>query len=174
VVALAVECVSDPVLSAVAPLILAAAHPSALVVDVGGGRVALPGSGSLARLVADGPRLEDLRPARSGVAVLANGGVEPADVAEVLGALVKGWPVVVVRGPSPVPMPRAPVDPLFPGGPGGAAIRVRTGLAGVDPPGPGPVVAAPSRAAVARMLGGGLPPRRLVRSWAAAWRHPWR
>ncbi len=73
--AVAVDCLHDAVLDAVAPIVLASAHDTALVVDLGEGLIVYPGEHTLAALVNDGPRLVDLTPDRKGVAVLPNGGV---------------------------------------------------------------------------------------------------
>ncbi|MEE8489046.1 MAG: hypothetical protein V3S43_01840, partial [Acidimicrobiia bacterium] len=82
--ALAIWSPEDGVLGAVAPLGLAAASGTALVVDLDPNGPNYPGASSLAALVADGPRRSDLQPVRKGVAVLANGGIEPEDAEAVL------------------------------------------------------------------------------------------
>lgn len=74
---LAVRCGADPVLHALAPLGLAAARGTALVMDLDEEVPSYPGSTSLANLVVSHPRRDDLRPVRSGVAVLSNGLVSP-------------------------------------------------------------------------------------------------
>ena len=116
---LAMACETDGVLGIVAPLALAASVNTALVVDLDRHGPRYPGSGSLAELVGQGPRLRDLRPARSGIAVLRNGGIDATDAGEVIGALIKGWPNVVLRLPrlaAGLSMPLVPVVPLLPGG----------------------------------------------------------
>ncbi|MCP3995759.1 MAG: hypothetical protein GY722_11930, partial [bacterium] len=87
---LAIACESDGVLGIVAPLALASSAGTALVVDLDRDGPRYPGIGSLADLVEQGPRLDDLRPARAGVAVLRNGGIDAADAGEVIAALVQG------------------------------------------------------------------------------------
>ena len=82
--ALAVWTAFDGLLSATAPLGLAAAAGTALVVDLDPDGPAYPGRASLADLVADGPRRADLVPSRDGVAVLRNGGVEATAAREVI------------------------------------------------------------------------------------------
>ena len=99
----------DGVLGAVAPLAMAAAAGTALVVDLDPHGPAYPGAVGLAGLVAEGPTRRDLEPARRGVAVLHNGGVEPEDAAEVLAALVAGWPAVVFRLPPHI----RPTEPVW-------------------------------------------------------------
>ena len=91
---MAVRCAVAPVLHALAPLGLAAARGTALVVDLDEEAPSYPGSTSLAKLVISQPRLSDLRPLRSGVAVLPNGSINPREAAEVVEALVTGWPAV--------------------------------------------------------------------------------
>ena len=172
--AAAVECERDPVLDAMAPIVLAAAHDTALVVDLGGGAIPLPGERTLAALVDDGPRLADLVPDRKGVAVVPNGGVTLDESAPVIRALIERWPVVVLRGRADELAVRIPVVPLFPGvDQRDPAVYVSTGL--IEPiEGGAPVVPGPSRAAVRRVLSGGSAPRRLVAAWAKVWSHPWR
>ena len=72
---LRVWTVHDGLLSSVAPLGLAAAVNTALVVDLDPDGPNYPGTASLADLVIKGPRLVDLEPQRSGLAVLRNGGI---------------------------------------------------------------------------------------------------
>lgn len=161
----------DPVLGAVAPVVLAAAHPTALVVDRDGG-VPLPGERTLADLAGDGLRLADLAPERAGVAIVPNGGVAAGDADDVIRALAERWPVVVVRGRLPG-APLIPVVPLFPGLVAGqAAVHVETGL--MKAPSDGVVVPGPSRSAVQRVLAGRTVPRRLASAWAKVWGVPWR
>ena len=150
---LGVRCGADPVLHALAPLGLAAARGTALVVDLDREAPSYPGAASLAALVVSQPRLDDLRPRRSGVAVLPNGSVDPVEAVEVVDALVSGWPAVVFRlgashdlPPSLAETPVIPVSPLLPGfpppsgdRPGGLPGDVRRAAS----PGPGDPAAAP-------------------------------
>ena len=104
-------------LGALAPLGLGAAAGTALVVDLDPAGPHYPGAGSLANLVADGPRRSDLSPDRAGLAVLRNGGIDAAEADEVLTALEAGWPSVVVRLPAgSTRRPDLVVRPLVPGG----------------------------------------------------------
>jgi hypothetical protein len=64
--ALAVWSPEDGILGAVAPLALAAAAGTALVVDLDPGGPRYPGAATLAGLVADGPRRSDLEPDAKG------------------------------------------------------------------------------------------------------------
>jgi hypothetical protein len=177
---LAIWCPLDGVLGTVAPLALAAAAGSALVVDLDPNGPRYPGIGSLADLVESGPRLSDLRPSSQGVAVLRNGGVAVEDAAEVLAALVAGWPTVVFRSSDGVSFEGTPTVPLVPLLPG--AMTVRWGGAAVyqqigwheKAPGPAVTLPTPSRATVASLLDGRMPPRsRWVTAWRQVWELPW-
>lgn len=182
---LAVRCGVDPVLHALAPLGLAAARGTALVVDLDEEAPSYPGSTSLAKLVVSQPRLADLRPRREGVAVLPNGSVSPGETAEVVEALVTGWPAVVLRlGPSlelPAPLGELPVIPVAPLLPGFLHPPL-TGPAAFQMISPGPpprvrgVLLPPlGRSHIHRMLSGmGFPPRRWVQAWRKAWGVTWR
>lgn len=179
--ALCVWAPEDGVLGAVAPVALAAAAGTALVVDLDPHGPRYPGSLSLAELVDRGPRRDELTAARTGVAVLRNGGVEPEEASRVLEALADGWPHLVLRvPPRPVPgrlpAPLVPVRPLLPGclrPDGETAVWQRTGYP-VRPPGPGPVLPVPRPAVLGSLLEGRLPvPDGWVRAWSGVWRWPW-
>lgn len=180
VTTLAINCATDGVLGTVAPLALAAAAGTALVVDLDPLGPSYPGSGSLAELVEQGPRLDDLRPSRSGVAVLRNGGIEASAAREVVAALERGWPRVVLRLPpntEPAAGPVVPVVPLLPGGLtppcDRPAVFQQIGWH-LKAPGPGIIMKMPARATVAALLEGHLPVRsRWVRSWRRVWEMPW-
>ncbi|MGZ5383960.1 MAG: hypothetical protein ACXWH0_08270 [Acidimicrobiia bacterium] len=179
--ALAVWTASDGLLSAVAPLGLAAAAGTALVVDLDPNGPNYPGNASLADLIADGPRRADLVPGRRGVAVLRNGGVEPEHAQEIIEALTIGWPHVVVRVAHPEAAsglaPLVPVWPLLPGILSPRAetpcVYQKTGFA-ASPPGPGPVLPKPRPAFLAGLLDGTLGQgSRWVEAWREVWRLPW-
>jgi hypothetical protein len=170
----------DGVLGAVAPLALAAAAGTALVVDLDPAGPLYPGDGSLADLVAEGPTRRHLEPVRRGVAVLRNGGIESEAAAEVLHALVAGWPAVVFRLPAhdrPAGPGVVPVRPLVPGG----VIRTvehpsvyQSAGWRVPQPGPGLVLPRPPAAVVRSLLEGVRPrPNRWIRAWRAVWEMPW-
>ena len=182
---LGIRCGTDPVLHAVAPLGLAAARGTALVVDLDRDAPSYPGSTSLAALVTSQPRLDDLRPRRSGVAVLSNGMASPGEIEEVMEALVSGWPTVVLRlgasqdlPPSLTETPVVPVAPLFPGflHPPSTGPGVFQAMSVGPPPSLRGVVLPPlARSHIYRMLGGlGFPPRRWVSAWEKVWNLPWR
>lgn len=176
---LATWCQADGALGTVAPLALAAAAGTALVIDVDPDGPIYPGSGSLADLVDDGPRLSDLRPLTSGVAVLRNGGITLDDAREVIEALRKSWPNLVLRAPASGPLqslPTVPVVPLLPG------VTRRVEPVAVyqqigwheQAPGPALTLPTPSRGAVRALLEGHMPWRsRWIDAWRAVWELPW-
>lgn len=169
----------DPILSAVAPVGLAASAGTALIVDLVAG-VATGGPGRTLRdIFGDGPRLSELSPGRRGVAAIRGGDLEPAEVVEVIETLAGRWPAVVIRvGTGDWPFPTVSVVPLFPGvlaplspRPGGVWQPVR---GGVEPPGPGPVLPRVGSLQVRRMLSGRLPRRgKWVSAWRQVWEMPW-
>ena len=168
----------DGVLGAVAPLALACAAGTALVVDLDPDGPPYPGR-TLAELVDDGPTRADLTPARRGIAVLGTGGVEPAAAAEVLAALVEGWPRVVFRLPQ-WPQPtrsRAIVavrslSPLL--RPDARPVVYQQSLWRMEPPGPGIVVPRPRASTIRALLSGAVPgPCRWVRCWRRVWEASW-
>jgi hypothetical protein len=176
--ALAVQCEADGVLGAIAPLALAASVGTALVVDLDLAGPNYPSSGSLARLVSEGPRRSDLVPPRAGVCVLRNGGVDFQAAREVVAALLHGWPHVVLRCRDRVAVcPTVPVVPLIPG-----RLIATTHHRAVyqqmgwreKAPGPGPVLPTPSRSTVRALCEGQLPfASRWIRSWRPVWGLPW-
>jgi hypothetical protein len=181
--ALALWTPEDGLLGALAPLGLALAAGTALVVDLDPLGPHYPGSASLAGLVAEGPRRADLSPARRGVAVLRNGGVSPAAAAEVVAALAAGWDRVVLRlPPRPAPLPGGiavvPVRLLVPGGlfphDGTPAVYQAT-RAAQRLPGPGLRLPRPGPGTVAALLEGRRPAAgdRWVRAWRPVWEAPW-
>ncbi len=179
--ALAIWTPEDGLLGAIAPLGLAAAAGTALVVDLDPDGPRYPGMTSLAALVEEGPRRSDLEPRRRGLAVMSNGGVRMPEAAPVVEALLAGWPHLVLRlPPRPVPeapIPIVPVHPLLPGSlrpvTEGAAVYQRTGF-GVPAPGPGPLLPVPAKRTIDHLLRGILgPPDRWRRAWSSVWEWPW-
>jgi hypothetical protein len=166
----------DPLLSLVASIGLAGAIGTALVVDLGRSN---PKDGrTLADIVAEGPRLEELSPGRRGVALLGVGPVATEVAAETLERLAARWPAVVVRvANTPWPGPTVPVIPLYPGwlAPTGPEVAVWQPLGtGSAPPGPGPVLPGLRRSLVHHLLHGRLPDRhRWIRAWSQVWEMPW-
>jgi hypothetical protein len=174
--ALAIWSPEDAVLGAVAPLGLAAAAGTALVVDLDPHGPRYPGSGSLAALVADGPRRSDLSPDRRGVAVLANGGIDREDARAVIDALVDGWPAVVIRLPGDYAggAGAVPVVPLVPGDLlsvyGSDAVFQQAGWR-VPSPDAAIVLPRPRRSTISMLLTGMSPPP--ADRWVGAWRELW-
>jgi hypothetical protein len=171
----------DNVLGAVAPIgLAAAAETAALVVDLDPFGPAFPGERSLADIVAEGPRRQELTPAGGALALLRNGGVDWEAAAETIERLAAAWPALVLRVPidaQPLPWPVIPVVPLLPG-----FLSLRRPRAAVwqltergqKPPGPGPALPPLSRVALTSLLELRPPPaRRWVRSWRAVWALPW-
>ncbi len=167
----------DGLLGAVAPVALAAAAGTALVVDLDPAGPHHPGKLSLAQLVTEGPRAEDLRPARRGVAILPNGGVEAGDAGDVIAALAAGWPNLVLRLPAGERSDRTPVVPVYPLTP----LTVDHGPA-VYQRGPWPaphrlegvVLPRPHASVIRTLLEGRRPgPSRWMRAWQQVWRRQW-
>jgi hypothetical protein len=181
--ALAVWTPEDGLLGALAPLGLALASPDpTLVIDLDEGGPHYPGEASLAALVEQGPRLTDLRPGRSGVAVLRNGGIGATAASEVVEALLETWARVVLRLPPRrrvlVPTPVVPVRLLLPGSLfeswDGPAVLQSTPASG-RLPGLGIRLPVPSRTTVAALLRGEapVPGNRWVGAWRRVWEAPW-
>lgn len=173
-----VRTFGDELLAAIAPLGLALAAGTALVVDLDPDGPAYPGDRSIAEIADEGPRRSELDPDRSGVATIRNGGVGTLAAIEVVGTLSASWPAIVVRvGSEPVPFPVIPVRPLWPGflAPTGQTPSVWQAVpGGVDAPGPGPVLPPPGRSTVAALLAGRRPVRsRWVKAWSRVWELPW-
>lgn len=174
--ALALWTPEDGLLGALAPLGAALAAPPALVVDLDPEGPPYPGDRSLADLVEDEPRADELAP-RPGVAVLRNGGVNPSAAAEVVSGLLERWERVVLRLPTR-PAPQSSMDAI--------AVRLLVGgwYAGPAEPGvwqatpewtqlpaPGVRLPVPDRGTIRALLSG----RRPVASrWVKAWRSVWR
>jgi hypothetical protein len=181
VAALSTWCPTDRLLSSIAPLGLAASAGTALVIDLEPSGPEYGEGATLADLVRRHPRRSELSPSRSGVAVLRNGGVTVDEAAEILDALIAGWPAVVLRAtpdqPPPADVPVVPVVPLLPGAlqPTAQCLSVwqRTGFR-TPVPGPGPVLPTPAPSVVGSLLRGVVDRRwRWVRAWEPAWRAPW-
>lgn len=167
----------DPVMSVMGAVGLAASARSALVIDFRDELGRVPGR-SLVDLIIEGPRLDELSPGRTGVAILNVGPAEIGDAHSVVERLSLHWPAVVVREP-PKGWPGAvvPVRPLYPGClfPAGGGPSVWQSLGwGSRPPGPGPVLPPLKSRQVRRVLTGGLPANgRWVKVWERVWGLPW-
>jgi len=180
--ALAVWTPEDGLLGALAPLGLALAADDAVVVDLDPLGPQYPGGRTLADLVRDGLRRDDLTP-RHGVGVVRNGGVAPVEAGPTIEALLAHLPRVVLRlPPRPVPValpiPVVPVRLLMPGGlfphSGGPAVYQAT-PAFTQIPGVGVRLPVPDPATIRGLVEGRRPPRadRWIRAWRSAWSLPW-
>jgi hypothetical protein len=168
----------DPVLSLVAPIGLAASVGTGLVVDLGSVRPG-PGTRTLRDLISEGPSLAEMSPGRTGVALLAGGGVSGAEAVEIIERLAGRWPVVSVRVTDGFdwPFPVVPVAPIYPGrlliSNEPRAVWQPVG-SDTTPPGPGPVLPRLRPGAIRRLLAGQLPRRsRWVGAWRQVWEMPW-
>lgn len=170
----------DPVLSAVAPIGLAAAAGTALIVDLVARDPQNASVRTLRDIAADGPSLAELSPGRRGVAMIRGGGLDVSELVPVIEALTGRWPAIVVRTSSGTwPFPEVPVVPLFPGVIHAVPATRHAGVwqpvrGGSEPPGPGPVLPWLRPGLVRRMLSARLPQRsRWVGAWAQVWEMPW-
>lgn len=167
----------DPVLSLLGPLGLAANLPACLIVDLIGD-LALPTSRSLADILTDGPRLEELSPGRRGIALIRGGPIGVTEAAQAVDQMATHWPAVVVRPTSGGwAGPTVPLVPIYPGllapREEGSAVWQPTGVHG-RPPGPGPVLPRLRPGLVRRLLAGKVPVRsRWVSAWRRVWELPW-
>ncbi len=166
----------DPVLSWIGAMGLALVAGTALVIDfVGPSR---HGERSLSELFTDGPRLRDLSPTRTGVAIISGGELTPAEVQSVVGVLERSWPALVLRGErSSRTAATVTYRPLYPG-----VLAYNDDSPAVwqplhswsRPPGPGPVLPRISALAVRQLLHLRRPvARSWIRSWKAVWEMPW-
>ncbi|MCB1246093.1 MAG: hypothetical protein KDB69_02365 [Acidimicrobiia bacterium] len=167
---------SDLVLSILAPLAVAASRPPCLVVDLDPNGPRFSAGPTLAELVADGPTADQLAPKRSGVSVLGNGGVRAGDAEDVVAALGRRWPSLVLRCPPTEPAPPAAIA-LIPLLPGPLALRTdphrtilqRVGLR-VDVPDGIPVVREPRPSTLRALASMRMPVRsRWVRQLGQIW-----
>lgn len=167
---------SDPTLSFLAAVGLAASVGTALVVDLVGD---IDTRRTVADLSDEGPRLTELSPGRAGVAILGRGAAADDQLADVVGDLTRSWPYVVIRcstGPT-AGWGVAPVRHLLPGllQTKSTTPAVWQPLSGsVKPPGPGPVLPRLPARQARSMLSGRLPRRsRWIRAWRPVWGLPW-
>ena len=165
---------SDPVLSLVGPIGLAASVGTALIVDLMPGRPD-PTRRSLRDMVEDGPTASELSPGRKGVAVIRGGGVTAEAAVGMVERLAHGWPAIVVRVSAPGwGFPVVPAMPVFPGhllpSPEPAICVWQPVGGGSTPPGPGPVLPRLRPGTLRLLLAGRLP---RSSGWIAAWRPIW-
>ena len=167
----------DAMLGFVAPVALAMAAGTALVVDLDEEGPQYPGEVTLASLVRDGPRAADLQPTRKGVALLRNGGIAEANAAEAIDALTVGWPNLVLRLPAHPPPVRQSVVPVLPLTPltldRGPAVFQRGPWAAPERPN-GVVLPRPRASTIRSLLAGRRPgPSRWLRAWREVWGIAW-
>jgi len=174
VAVLAVHTHADGLLSVLAPLGLGAAAGTALVLDLDPSGVQLPSPTTVAEMISASPTLDQLRPTRSGLAVLASGGAAWDAGSELVEALGRNWPAVVVKVAEPVPLATVPVRPLMPGvAPSMTpAVYQQTGLPG-GRAGEGIVLPRPGGRVIRQLMAGQASRGKWVRSWRAVWRRPW-
>ena len=163
----------DPVLSVAGAIGLAANMPACLVVDLTD-ELDLHGSRSLADILTEGPRLDELSPGRRGIALISGGSIGVTEAERVVGELATRWPGVVVRPKGGRwPGPTVPVIPMYPGlltpGQAGTAVWQPAGAAG-RPPGSGPVLPRLRPGLARGLLSGRIPAKS---QWIAAWRQVW-
>lgn len=170
----------DPILSAVAPIGLAAAAGTALIVDLVEDGRRDRSSRTLQDVMADGPSLAELSPGHGGVALIRGGRLDPADAVDAIQMLAGRWPAVVVRSSGGAwPFPEVPVVALFPGVISPPPSTYHTGVwqpvrGGPKPPGPGPVLPLLSPRLTRSMLLARKPRMNgWVRAWRKVWEMPW-
>jgi hypothetical protein len=178
---IAVRSPFDVVLSVVAPLGLAVHKGTALVVDLDPSSTWIRGEADLASLVRRGPTESQLQPRRPGVAVLANGGVTVPAAADVVNALARRWPNLVLRCASDAASSRSvlAIVPVLPEpfdldlDVGGDVVYQQTGLGGGTRAG-SLVLPVPRPSTIRSLLSGRVPVRMdpwirsLGRVWAMA------
>jgi hypothetical protein len=179
-VVLAVQGLDDPVLHHIAPLGLAAAASTAVVLDLDPAAPGYAAAGtSVFDLIDRGPRLAELDPVPGRVALFCNGGARTAEAWALVEAMAERWPAVVVRvgaeGSGGVPC--VPVIPLLPR-PLSRPVRgpaVYQAMTPVDRlPGPGLRLPPLRRERIAALAAGRIEPRwRWVRAFQPAWSLPW-
>jgi hypothetical protein len=167
---------SDHLLSVLAPLALAVSRRPSLVIDLDEAGPHYQSPFTLADLVRNGPTETQLRPVPGGPHVLANGGVPMADVHDVVAALIRRWPDVVLRCPPSMRPPDAAVRivPLLPepfaGLHRGRRVCFQDLGLGVDAPAGERVLPRPSQATLRSLVGLRAPLRsRWVRSLQSLW-----
>lgn len=148
----------------VAPVSLAAAAGTALVIDRD------PASGwpfpvgSLSDLAGSGPSADDLHPSTSGIALLGGPVADAPEVDELVAALGESWPAVVIRSPRHAAAV-VRVDPALPWrSPPDIAVDVGFGHTS------GAAIPSPPTRLLRRLLRGQIDPRwRWFRHWRPIW-----
>ena len=167
----------DAALDILAPLGLAVAAGTALVIDGDPSGPAVGTGPTLAQLHAEGPTRSQMEPPSTGAAFLSNGGVTVEEAADLIRALVARWPAVVLRCEARGPRPEGAIGfaPLLPEPHtirlSEPAVYQRCRLSPGAPPN-GSVLPVPSRRTVERLMAGRAPLRsdRWIRSLGDVWR----
>ncbi len=172
-VVVAVDAGNDPILRAIAPLGLAAAHGCALVVDLDREPTPFPARRSLADLAEVGPSRDELTAPVRGVAILPGGGMDYPEAAGPIAVLAGIWPAVVVAARQDLPLPTITTRALYPGFPtlpspdGCVWQRVP---AGPRPPNGSMALPVLGRRQLCQLLAGRISRRW---RWVEAWRRVW-
>lgn len=155
---------TDPILHVLAPVCLAAAAGTAVVIDCDPNSGWPFSVGSLSDLVADGPTARDLHPTTTGVALLGGPIADGAELDPLLEALQSTWPAVIIRAEATTSS-AVRVEPALPWRPA-TDVTVGTGI-GHAPAGGIP---APPIRLVRRVMRGHIDPRwRWIRHWRPVW-----
>lgn len=165
----------DPVLNWVGAAGLAHSVRTALIVDLVGAAT----TRTLADIVADGPKLAEISPGRTGVARISAGMTDLETVRSAAQALATNWPAVVVA------LDRddwdgalVPYRGIYPGVLAGSSgtVAVWQPVSRARPTSrlPGPVLPPLAARGVRAMLSGRRPrARRWIGAWGHVWDMPW-
>ncbi len=168
----------DPVLRQIAPVGLAAARGTCLIVDADPAARPYSGAPRLEEMVDRGLRLSELVPERKGVAIVSARSMPFDDLLDHADALARFWPGIVIRtGTSRARIPNVPVVALLPPPlderSDGPAIY-QTCRRGAKVPTPGLGLPPLGRSRIRSLLAGIVEPRwGWVRAFRSAWELPW-
>lgn len=167
---------ADLMLGVVGPLGATVAAGTALLIDLDPHGPRYGGDHTLADLVAEGPTKTQLEPVRPGPAVLRNGGIDPEDAEDVVAALVRRWPNVVLRCAPHTDASRSAVallpllPPPFTPQVAGTAVYQRTSISTQQPSG-AIALPIPRPGTIKALLSGQRPPShdRWIKSFRKIW-----
>lgn len=155
---------SDPVLHVLAPIALAAAAGTALIVDRDSDAGWPFPLGGLEQLALGGPTQADLQPSRTGVALVGGPAEDEVAVASLVEALEDGWPAIVLRVARSCPS-AVTIEPALPWLEA-ADVVVGTGFGDRN----SGLIPAPPGRLVRRAMSGVVEPRcRWYRHWRPVW-----